>query len=621
MLGRRTVGSLSVRAVVALAIAAMLGVPGSAQTNNQCDQPGESPDVIVSSINDVVQHGSIGGITAFSFGTSACNVGTCWLHWIASTNEHPVIAQNVYRLKSGRFEQIGQSWLKHAFFALQRPECSTVCLPSSTGARLGVGCSDPYTADVNGDRERLGPKFEVAAFRGEFPYPSSWIGPSGDAIYKRLQIHDVDLDPALNAGASYFVEAQYVARDDAVSGNGGNNASYAPLVEVGTTTFFLAVSGATVQTKPAIEAWKAADPDVLLTLAQVPQDGRFYVGSRATDLGGGTWRYEYAVHNLDVDRSAGTFHVPIPPGVSVTNLGFHDVDYHSGEPYSGADWTATVSGNPPNVGWSTDAYVVTPDANALRWGTLYNFRFDAEVAPTTGSVVLGLFLPGAPDAISVAAVAPRLCDDDGICDPGESCERCPDDCHVQSGGAGCCGNGTCETGESPCACASDCGTVAPSEAACGDLRDDDCDGAVDCHDVDCCHDGACLAADADGDLHPGACDCDDADGTAWGTPGEVPRLTAREGPLGTQLIFDPPTSPGGTVVQYELIRSSVPWEFLAGTTCIGATDPTQPMRNDPDLPDTGELFHYLVRARNACADGEGPLGTDSSGVPHFGACP
>jgi hypothetical protein len=80
----------------------------------------------------------------------------------------------------------------------------------------------------------------------------------------------------------------------------------------------------------------------------------------------------------------------LPEGVTVTNIGFHDVDYHSGEPYSGADWTATVSSN--SISWATQPFAVNVNANALRWATLYNFRFDADAPPTCdGNVMLGLF--------------------------------------------------------------------------------------------------------------------------------------------------------------------------------------------------------------------------------------
>ena len=47
-------------------------------------------------------------------------------HWFAlPQTDHPVIPQNLYRMSGGatnneRFEQIGQSWLKHAFTALER---------------------------------------------------------------------------------------------------------------------------------------------------------------------------------------------------------------------------------------------------------------------------------------------------------------------------------------------------------------------------------------------------------------------------------------------------------------------------------------------------------------------
>ena len=44
------------------------------------------------------------------------------------------LAQHMYRLKSGRFEQIGQSWVKHGFCALQDVVCGR-CDPACPGVR------------------------------------------------------------------------------------------------------------------------------------------------------------------------------------------------------------------------------------------------------------------------------------------------------------------------------------------------------------------------------------------------------------------------------------------------------------------------------------------------------
>jgi len=57
-------------------------------------------------------------------GTDSCNRGEVDLDWFAlPSNDHPVIPQNLYRMSGGtnnndRFEQIGQSSVKHAFTAL-----------------------------------------------------------------------------------------------------------------------------------------------------------------------------------------------------------------------------------------------------------------------------------------------------------------------------------------------------------------------------------------------------------------------------------------------------------------------------------------------------------------------
>jgi hypothetical protein len=133
-----------------------------------------------------------------------------------------------------------------------------------------------------------------------------------------------------------------------------------------------------------------------------PIVARFTVGARATDLGGGMWHYEYAVYNLNADRSGGSFSVPIPAGAAVTNVGFHAPLYHSGEPFDNTAWNAVVGNGA--VTWTPAAFNPAGNANALRWATMYNFRFDANVGPGAGSATLGLFKPGTPASLAVAGL-------------------------------------------------------------------------------------------------------------------------------------------------------------------------------------------------------------------------
>ena len=86
-------------------------------------QPG--PDVIVGGfVRSIAQFGSAGTQVGLAVGTESCNRGQEDLNWFAlPNNDHPVIPQNLYRMSGGtdnkeRFEQIGQSRMKHAFTAL-----------------------------------------------------------------------------------------------------------------------------------------------------------------------------------------------------------------------------------------------------------------------------------------------------------------------------------------------------------------------------------------------------------------------------------------------------------------------------------------------------------------------
>ena len=591
-------------ALSAVLLSALLPLAASAQDPNACDVPGEEPDVIVGELTGVVRHGRVGDVTAFSIGTTSCNIGTCWLNWISNTPDHPVIGQNLFRLKDGRFEQVGQSWLKHGFTALSGQVCSSGCI-GTDGDHLGVNCSDPYSASLNGAQSLLGPKFEVNAATGVFPYPFTAHGVGGNAIYKRLQVHDADLDPALNPGAEYFIEGQYVTADDAAAGNATNNASHRPVnVHGDAPSFSLILSGNTVRQKPAIEAWAAADPEVELQAIDVPGDGRFILGTKVTMLANGRWRYEYALQNLSSHRAARTFALSIPDGAVVAEMGFHDVDYHSGEPFEGTDW-ATSAGAGGRVVWSTATHASNPNANALRWGTLYNFRFESEVPPAGSAARVALFRAGNPAEILFSTLGPSLCGD-GRCRNGETCESCAADCIDQGGEPGCCGDGSCDAGEGACGCPADCDPTDPSDTD-GDGVPDECDvctaianstqvdGDGDgvgnaCDDCPFDADPAQADGDADGvgdacDLCPAAPDPDqtDTDGDGRGNACDPCPFDPLDDVDGDGFCADADTCP--TIFDPQQSDIDADGVGDACDICPGAHDPTQ---NDDDGDGAGD---------------------------------
>lgn len=375
-----------------------------------CSAVSAAPDLIGGEVQSPVLWGTVDNVSAYSFGVTHCNVGTSPLSVVQNTNQHYVFTQNFYRFRTvdgaGRFEQLGQGWVFHSFCSLQTTVCAA-CSPACGGccSTLGVGCSDSNTASRVGSSTQLGPRWEVNPHTAAFPFPFST--PGSGTLAGRVRITQSDLDPALNPGAAFFAEVAELAPDDASAGQQNNNNSYRRMNVgmLGANGYPLTSSGSTVRQQAAIAAWASMDPAVGATVSvDDPDGGRFVAASAATDLGGGQWRYEYAVYNLNSDRSAGSFNVPVPAGVSVSNIAFHDVDYHgNGNPYSGADWIGSIDAN--GVTWSTQSFGDNPNANALRWGTLYNFRFDANAAPNAAaSASIGLFKPGTGTTVVVSAL-------------------------------------------------------------------------------------------------------------------------------------------------------------------------------------------------------------------------
>ncbi|MCA9289970.1 MAG: hypothetical protein KDA25_02515 [Phycisphaerales bacterium] len=382
------------------------------------------PDVIVGSLNGINRYTTNGVITSYSIGTTSCNVGDEQLDWYDNSPFHPVIAQSIYRLKDGRFQQLGQSWLKHGFCALQQSLCAA-CQPAGNCccSELGVGCSDPYTASLNGNQGGLGPKYEVNPTTGVFPWPYA-NPPYSGGLARRIQVRNSDLNPANNPGALYFGEGQYVARDDASARNGNNNASWRKVTFSG-STYQPSWDGATMTAEPAIAAWAVYDPGVELSGVELA-DGYYILGTNVIDNEDGTWRYEYALYNMNHDRAVRSVTIPTGTGTTITDIGFSDVDYHSGEPYDLTDWAvATGSGS---ITWSTSTEADNANANALRWGTMYNFWFTANTPPRDDlALTAGFFKFGNGTEFNVVTRTPQdgaaVCvgdfDDDGTVGPAD----------------------------------------------------------------------------------------------------------------------------------------------------------------------------------------------------------
>jgi hypothetical protein len=375
--------------------------------------------------SDIEAYGASGGIYAFSVATTSCNIGDEHLEWFSFNNQHPVIAQNLYRLSSdGRFEQIGMSWLKHGFCAVSEPGCLASCNPASTDcSELGIGCADTYWADLNASG--LGPRSDINASTGVNAFTFNPAGPA--AIRGRLQVRAEDIDPSMNVGARYFAEAQYVTSDDAGDGNDGNNASFIEVTVFNGGNFPMSRTGATNWQMKAITAWRDNVPGVELEIVNIPSDGTFTVGHRVVDNGDGTWTYEYAVHNLNSHASLRSLSLPVPACVDVTDAGFNDVDYHSGEIYDGTDWAFQRFGS--SVSWSTETISQNPNANALRWGTMYTFWFTANTPPVETAATLS------PFRLAANFTPPTLRTPSGACPSG-----CPSDV-APDNGDGTFGNG------------------------------------------------------------------------------------------------------------------------------------------------------------------------------------
>lgn len=388
------------------------------------------PDVIVGDLTGLAQFGGSSGTqVGLSVGTDSCNFGTVNLNWFANpANDHPVIPQNMYRMSGGtdnteRFEQIGQSSVKHAFTALTNNICNLGC-NGVGGSQLGSGCSDPYSASLNSG-PNLGSRAWINPFTGFYPRNDSatpnntHTGHSHTGPSHRILTEIADLNTSLNPGATYFAEGQYVTpheyawcQANPTQCNMYNNVSYRQYSVSGTNSpFSFTPVGSTQRTKTAISAWTGA---TTVNLNPAPGvDGIGTLAYKVTNPSPGVWHYEYAIYNMNIDRAIQSFSVPVGNGATINNVGFHAPPQHPGwvgdgtlnnAGFSNTPWGSAQAGGA--LTWSSETFAQNQNANALRWGTLYNYRFDSNRPPQTVNATIGFFKTGSPINVQIQGPSP-----------------------------------------------------------------------------------------------------------------------------------------------------------------------------------------------------------------------
>ncbi|MET0231164.1 MAG: hypothetical protein ABW186_09565 [Rhodanobacteraceae bacterium] len=344
-----------------------------------------------------------------------------------NNDQHPFLIWNMYRFNAdGSIDQIGRSGVKHAFLTINA-SCLDSCNDSHS---LGRGCGDTYGTGNNDSPWDMGPRSEIVPASATWGRCGSIFDPNctggyavddgnNDSWTQRLKTHESQVDPAVNSGATYMMESWYIAKDDINIYNSMATVTGVPHYAsnqwslTGQTSFKLG---------PAIDKWVSptAPPANSLNTELAAGEGHAKVAVKATDLGGGNWRYVYAVENLDFARAItqppangsdprvvsnkgfDSFSVPLPAGSTVVSTAFSD-----GDLVASNNWSAVS--NASSVTWrSSGGPVISPNVKrqTLDWGTLFTFTVVVNKAPTNGSGTLHVATAGAPASYAVASLVP-----------------------------------------------------------------------------------------------------------------------------------------------------------------------------------------------------------------------
>jgi len=213
-----------------------------------------------------------------------------------------------------------------------------------------------------------------------------------------------------NTGATYMMDSWYLARQDINIYNSMATVTGTPHYSGGQWSF---TGQSNFRLGAAIDRWvdPASPPANAMNTELAVNEGHAKVAVKVTDLGDGTWRYDYAIMNFDFARAVvqpqGPGHGPDPRVVS--NKGFDSFSVPSGGTIGA---TTFSNGTVDDAGaWSaatTDGVTTwtAPDGGTLDWGTMYSYSITSSSAPVAGSATLHVAQDGTPVTYDVATLVP-----------------------------------------------------------------------------------------------------------------------------------------------------------------------------------------------------------------------
>lgn len=379
-----------------------------------CSDFSGDQDVQLLEVSSVQQVARAGGRVVIAPSASLKNIGTANVPWHSKfsgtfppygNDQHPFLVWNLYRLHDGRFEQLGRSWVKHAFLTI-----NSSCQPGACtdGHILGLGCEDVYGVGTNTSTSSLGPRPEITASSGRWahcdepePGTPSYFDTDGDCSQdffgtnlfdQGLVVEESELQVS---GASYLFSAWYVIRDDVNIFNTMGWRQVTPSLGGGGWLF---TPTTTLANESPLDAWvdPASSGPAGRNTRLDTVEGHLQLGVTTQDAGAGLTRFEYALMNHDFDRQVRTFSVPLPAGAVVSSTAFRDLD---DDPSS--DWTASVTADA--VTWTAPSA-----ATALDWGATFGFTLVVDATPGDVVATLGVQEPGAPVALAAATLGPAI---------------------------------------------------------------------------------------------------------------------------------------------------------------------------------------------------------------------